>query len=902
MHKVQLSAIAAALACHAACTLEAMPLRTMSAPAHNVISINVSQDGVSGQQVDANEMPVSSFAGELPGSAWVNINHLPNGYRNVISVAWNASAQGIVDKQDVGLALNAGNVANYCYDTVAGGSNVYLPAYMRAFCARKDRTSSNAQTSTVDGIPYESYTVVFYVSGLTNAKDGKVDVSRSGDDETNYLFDPITFNETTYYYVSDGDGGWTLAQVPDGSNGCWGDCRAAKDGTLAEGVNLMIFHGVTGTSFTFANRCWAAGIAAIQIIDEGNYQYTEVEIPDGDRPTRDTICLNVCQSESSVGHIGATHNPIETLNGWLPGAAWNCLDRTPGSNQSPRNYPNYWKTDPLLEGGGVVTNDGPLTVKVESGNMNNSNYGYDIFNNTVNTDEFTPDFLRMWMARRDVNMSSDATITLDQIPFLSYKVYVYVSGVSNSVRSAEGKFDPIRVNGTWYYWDDANGRVASGGDSDCWGNWEASKTGPVLGQNVLLFENCMGSSIEIYGRCYAAGVAAIEIVDDSPPAGEPISVNVEADQTLTLSGDQLAAYGTISKTGGGTLVVTGTLTNQVVLAAGTFEYAAMGEGGSVSCTEGTMLVVPEDPLADGAFSVAYTGTSAVKVRLANGTLADPLTLQAGNGVLSGTFRPAVDGTACLYDFTFDGTLESRGSVPGRSMAVDDDSSMGTDLANQFKDGKALYVAAHPGTSNCDPALETRSWTAVVYGTVPRQAKAIFASFGERTGAMVISKGEGTDEVVLSREDNSEHTPYCDPVRVQVIQAADKPHLYVVRRVFTEELRDNVEFWVDGRLRGTYRYTPDENTTQNHQRMTLGAGLRIGGIRFGVGDVHNVLGLKHYCHSSCTSGTGFDLDASQMQDSVVDTLRFYDRALGPNAMAALLEELSPYVSGVRIIIR
>lgn len=118
---------------------------------------------------------------------------------------------------------------------------------------------------------------------------------------------------------------------------------------------------------------------------------------------------------------------------------------------------------------------------------------------------------------------SRASVTVSNIPFTKYSVYVYCGSDDDN---RDRYFSPVKVNDTPYRWGVNGLEVAASADATAatrWGNsnWQY----PALGQNVLRVDNVTGSSVTIKGGNNAnssrGGICAIQIV----AAGEAVSGN-----------------------------------------------------------------------------------------------------------------------------------------------------------------------------------------------------------------------------------------------------------------------------------------------------------------------------------------------------------------------------------------
>lgn len=231
----------------------------------------------------------------------------------------------------------------------------------------------------------------------------------------------------------------------------------------------------------------------------------------------------------------------------------------------------------------------------------------------------------------------------------------------------------------------------------------------------------------------------------------------------------------------------------------------------------------------------------------------------------------VDGFACWVDYEFNGNCNSEGSsdsamnFEGNGFSQDEGDAYGY---KEIEEGnKAIYVGATPwsGLNINSKAV----WSAAIYGTLPRYDKAVFLGIGGRptidTGKNIdIINGSGDNSVQLVKIDGTTLTTLVD---LYVYEAHTKPHLYVIIKK-----ADSLEFYVDGKLRGTV-----------NEAIEIDPGLQIGAIYQGVS-----MGLQKFTKSLF----GDDLNNETLRAAYVDALRVYDYALSSAAISALTTEF-PY---------
>ncbi len=152
-------------------------------------------------------------------------------------------------------------------------------------------------------------------------------------------------------------------------------------------------------------------------------------------------------------------------------------------------------------------------------------------------------------------------VVVDGIPYYKYQLVLYFSNDTNG-----RPFGHLTINGTNYKWDSTEGAIVTceGTSSDVWGS--SSGTALTEGGNYLVFpamENPDGK-LTIVGHRWSGtqrmGVAAIQIIEVKPDAGEnDLIIEVSGDTTYTVS-ETKTLTGTVYITGSGTLTLDGSAT------------------------------------------------------------------------------------------------------------------------------------------------------------------------------------------------------------------------------------------------------------------------------------------------------------------------------------------------------
>ena len=560
-----------------------------SYPEKSVISFNICQGSSSVGHIDVeSNVSYPTLVGDVPASAWCCIDGNNGGsYSCTATTAWDGPHQNTVGEQAVGLSINMPQINNYAYDTNGDSSRVFTPDYLRMFLAQRNH-EQKAATMNFSSIPYDTFTLVIYFAGIE--KDNRADNPKA--------FRPVRVNGKWYTWDADGE-----ATIQGSDSDWWGDCTLCRTG-VALGGNALRVSGLSGSSLEVYYLANDEGVAAVQIVDEGEYDYWGGP-EDGARPTSNVISFNVCQGPSHVGHIGSAHNPVPTLCGWLPAAAWNDADKSM-NNIGTFTLANYWDASVT-----AVATDGNATLSFEGYVPNN---GFDANSNVSLV--YSPDFMRMWLSKKD-GTSSDTLLKFADVPFFQYKAILYFSGAQSTGRTSvnDGNaFQSVRVNSDLYaYWDDEGERMAySVASTNYWGDCTYSTNGVAYGENALCVD-MVGAKSSYYVLGYSAGISAVQLVDATVTDGGVGVVDVAQGSTTFANGDSIADFElqSVRKTGSGTMRVTSALAYPVDLRSGTvFLASGTTAGGSLSCEPGTVLCIREGDYGTGD---GYTGECQVQV-------------------------------------------------------------------------------------------------------------------------------------------------------------------------------------------------------------------------------------------------------------------------------------------------
>ena len=158
----------------------------------------------------------------------------------------------------------------------------------------------------------------------------------------------------------------------------------------------------------------------------------------------------------------------------------------------------------------------------------------------------------------DADGNATPTIVVEGIPYYSYRLVLYFSNDTDG-----RQFGHLTINGTNYKWDSTNSEIVTcdGTASDVWGS--SSSTAYTEGGNYLVFpamENSDGT-LTIVGHRWSGtlrmGVAAIQIVEVKPDAGEnDLVIEVDGDTVYPVN-EAKDLSGTVYITGFGTLTLAG---------------------------------------------------------------------------------------------------------------------------------------------------------------------------------------------------------------------------------------------------------------------------------------------------------------------------------------------------------
>ena len=346
-----------------------------------------------------------------------------------------------------------------------------------------------------------------------------------------------------------------------------------------------------------------------------------------------------------------------------------------------------------------------------------------------------------------------------------------------------------------------------------------------------------GGKIEIYDDATIATTAATEVTDDS-------TIDIAADKTLTLA---------TTFTGEGTITITGEGTLNLGTTRPDFSKFDFGEN--------VKLVFVESVADDGVIDISGLNESQISLLDTEG---NPKSFTLSGGKM--TYTPSVAGKAAWLAYEFEGNLISSGS--DTSGLTRDGSDFGADASLDFKDGMALYTGTHPYRDITYPS----SWTCALFGTLPQYQNAVLVTFGTRNGGLIgLATGDPEkNEVLLVRTTGNK--------KFEVVSTMTVPNAFTAKNLYAFVKDGNtINVYLNG-MKWGLPYTADA--------INFGGGLQIASVHGGVGSTQLVRFDKNLF--------GGDINNEILRASVIDSMRLYKAALGPNAMAVLAEEF-PYIS-------
>lgn len=349
----------------------------------------------------------------------------------------------------------------------------------------------------------------------------------------------------------------------------------------------------------------------------------------------------------------------------------------------------------------------------------------------------------------------------------------------------------------------------------------------------------------------------------------------------------------IYKVGLGTLIISSVnegYTGRIHINEGALDIEHNRDLQNVEFAAGTKLVVREVIADDGHIHVTgIIGEPEVEIYTANGTMisGEEVTIESSNGVLDAYFTPTVAGRACWIAYEMNGSLENTG-YEGTSLSRDSDNGYGVahfygdNLSDDFacnESGRpyALYAGSHPYRKLSTDYPE--NWTCMISCTLPQLDEAALVMFGAHyfpnsdggTGLLGLITGSVEENTVLLVSTPNAKTHYEVLAEMKVPNAFTSRHMYL----FVKEGR-TVNIYVDGEFSSTYTFAEGND-------VSLGRGMQIASVNGGVAST----GIRRF-----TPGELPDrMNDPRAYACIVDSMRFYDCALGGMAIETLKREFS-----------
>ncbi len=339
----------------------------------------------------------------VPGRYWVDVSNSGN-TGGIPSTLAASNVQDNTGTAVLGSQLYACSRGGSWYS----GSTATLTAKL-LYGFLDDSNGSNPGGFKVTGIPYAKYRVIIYRN--IDAAEG-----------TTGLFGHHTVNDTAYSYVS--------GALTAGSTANWGVTRKTQ---LVVGENTMVVTNLTGdlTVLTASPGGGVRGcISGFQIEEESAFDVISVKVgSDGTYSIPDNNFTNY----AGVAGLG------------IKCARWNNMATPLGTTIT-----NIVKSRLINNIGVTITNTAPNNPYTANGSAN-------LVNNHANT--------RLLGRYMDLSASTQYTITVKDIPYAYYDVYMIFSGDG-------GAYSPAIINGTSYY-GFGNGTFTG---TATWGNRNATWT------------------------------------------------------------------------------------------------------------------------------------------------------------------------------------------------------------------------------------------------------------------------------------------------------------------------------------------------------------------------------------------------------------------------------------------
>ncbi len=528
-----------------------------------------------------------------------------------------------------------------------------------------DSNGSNPGGFKVTGIPYAKYRVIIYRN--IDAAEG-----------TTGLFGYHTINGTAYSYVA--------GVLTAGSTANWGVTRKTQ---IVVGENTMVVTNLTGdlTVLTASPGGGVRGcISGFQIEEESAYDVISVKVGS------DATC-NIPYN-NFTNYAGVAGLSIKC-------SRWNNMAAPAGTTIT-----NIVKSRVSDNIGVTITNTAPNNPYTANGSAN-------LVNNHANT--------RLLGRYMDLSASTQYTITVKDIPYAYYDVYMIYSGDG-------GVYSPAIINGTSYYGlgnGTFPGTSSWGNRNATWGTLQGACGNSYLreGYNYLRVAKVSGSVLTLKNTISAnrGTLAGFQIVEASAPAAitgdiiwvggtsgswtdgtkwntgvPPIATDTvvfsDPSVTVDLGGGSVNAarikmYGSVLALNNGTFATPPVLENSsggnVLFSTDSvmsFDTCPVGlyKGGAGNITVGTLAYGVSDTLSvsgTGSFKLTNGGTigtlrmesAGSTFEASGGTLAITTSLQPqtlSNLKITGTAVVTIAGAATVNDVNYLFSGSSQTSITG----------------------------------------------------------------------------------------------------------------------------------------------------------------------------------------------------------------------------------------------
>ncbi len=363
-----------------------------------------------------------------------------------------------------------------------------------------------------------------------------------------------------------------------------------------------------------------------------------------------------------------------------------------------------------------------------------------------------------------------------------------------------------------------------------------------------------------------------KLVIDSATYGEICTTSATSLDGLTVyvganvANDLAIANGRVLRLPEGVTVDGSTIT---VGSSATLDYVSAFDSFSIVVADGGTLSFVEATENDGVITltnVTWSGTPKVAVTSLGGDAAVGVSVVVDGSTSTVKFTPQVDGEAAILAYEFNDSNETL-MINGFASTGSDTTKLvfyypgNTAAITYVEDDQGNPYAINPCQNGQTPynsfAYPSGTWTCSIAGILPNADNTALICFGTQEDGLIglISGDASKNEVLLVR--TTGNSQYIVLARMMVPNATSTEHNYVFIRKTNE-----VIVYLDGTYWTTY--------TSESEITFAASGMQLGAVYNGVGSTGIV-------------AVGADSTA------VIDSMRIYNRELGPNAIAALAAE-------------